>query len=205
LQYRSIARFLNTPSPLSLRPPTKTDVVFKRRDHNFAILHDLAYDRKDTRYFTAFSGPDALQKFEEHTAPHDNCGQLLFLRGYPSNEWINTIGARYRIDPEIFRRQLHHGQTCEFHDLPDKPSSSMHIIKLSTSTIGSRQVLDITREEEEEALESHFHNLGQRPDLVGESIVRRLSTHDAKHFSIEQHIFISVMRRSEGWLGKKQS
>ncbi|KAF2106253.1 hypothetical protein BDV96DRAFT_607484 [Lophiotrema nucula] len=182
IQYRSIARFLNTPSPSRTQPPIKTDAIFKHCNHEFAVLYDLTYNRKDARYFTSFSRSDAPQQFERYLVPYGHCG------------------ARYRVDPEIFRRQLQHGQNCEYFDLPDLPSSSMDIIKLSASTIGSNQVLTITRDEEEGALERHYYSLGQRPDLVGKSIVRQVWTLDAKHFSIEQHIFISVMKREEGWL-----
>jgi hypothetical protein len=202
VQYRSIARFLNVPAPVRSRPSASNKHSYKQREYSFAILHDLAYGRDDPRYFTSFSGSSGPQRFATHPAPHDKCGQLLFLRGYPSQDWINSIGARYRVDPEIFRRQLQHGPKCEYFDLPDLPSSSMNIIKLFTSTIGTRRRLTVDRSTEEDALERHFHNLGSNPDVVGESIVRQLWTHDEKHFSIEQNILMTVLQRKDGWLGK---
>lgn len=202
VQYRSIARFLNVPAHVRPENGIHKKHIYKQRKHSFAILHDLAYGRDDPRYFTTFSDSSGPQLFSTHPAPHDHCGQLLFLRGYPSQDWINSIGARYRVDPEIFRRQLQHGPKCEYFDLPDLPSSSMNIIKLFTSTIGTRRGLAVDRSEQEDALERHFHNLGLNPDVVGESIVRQLWTHDEKHFSIEQNILMTVLRREDGWLGK---
>ncbi|KAL1843254.1 hypothetical protein VTJ49DRAFT_2585 [Mycothermus thermophilus] len=31
---------------------------------------------------------------------------ILLLQGYPSPEWLNTLGARFRIDPEFYLRHL---------------------------------------------------------------------------------------------------
>ncbi|CAN9361648.1 unnamed protein product [Alternaria alternata] len=112
---------------------------------------------------------------------------------------MNTIGARYRIDPEVFRRQLQQVPGSDYYDLPDLPSSSINIIKLSTTTIGYGEVPSSSRLEHETQLQDHFNNLG-KSGLIGESIVRQLWNHDEMHFSIEQNIIVNVVRRQEGWL-----
>jgi hypothetical protein len=197
--YRATARFLN--HGISTNPLRRSH-SFAKRAHDFAILHDLAYSRQDSRRITAFDSLEGPQRFATHPSPHDNSGQLLFLRGFPSPEWINSLGARYRIDPEIFRRHLEHGPGYDAFDLPGLASSSLSIIKLSTSTLGSREDLTVDRQDGDNALLSHFNDLGQNPGVVGESVVRQLWIHDEKHFSIEQFILVTVMRRGDGWLGK---
>ena len=197
VQYRSIVKFLNSTGQHHGTKSRTPDPPFPKREHSFAILHDLAYDRQDPQYFTTFDDPQALFC---HPAPRKDCGQLLFLRGYPSHTWMNTIGARYRIDPEVFRRKLQQVPGSDYYDLPDLPSSSINIIKLSTTTIGYGEVPSSSRHEHETQLQDHFNNLG-KSGLIGESIVRQLWNHDEMHFSIEQNIIVNVVRRQEGWLG----
>lgn len=203
--YHSLSRFLQPATYQTLKVSPNRKYSFIRRTHDFAVLHDLAYTQDDPRYMTSFDSVNGPQNLAAHTFPHDHSGQLLFLRGWPSPEWINTIGARYRVEPEIFRRHLEYGPTYEAFDLPGLPSASVNIIKLSTSTLGDGQVLAVDREQEMTAVQSHFNALGSDPAVVGESVVRRLWIHDKKHFSIEQFVFICVIRKGDGWVGESYS
>lgn len=99
--YRSLALFLKSTNTHA--PSGATQAPGVSREHDVFIIHDLT---PAGRRITRFSGITGLQKFSKHPLPADDCGQLLFLRGLPSPEWVNTIGVRYRVDPELFRCHL---------------------------------------------------------------------------------------------------
>ena len=199
-KYESIAQYLQSDTVRQNGETAYNTYTPKKRLHPFAILHDLAYSREDSRYLTTFSGSEGPQSFTDHGSPQPLCGQLLFLRGWPSPAWINAIGIRYRINPEIFRRHLQFGQKSGYADLPNLPSSSHNIIRLSMSTLGSCQALSIRKNTEHSALYNHFRELQNKPDSEGNSIIRQLWIHDSEHFSIEQNALISLLQGETGWL-----
>lgn len=54
-------------------------------------------------------------------------------------------------------------------------------------------------------MDAYLHNLKRNREThlkIGDSIVRRYSVHDEKHFSIEQEISISISRIGRNWIGK---
>ncbi|UKZ61397.1 uncharacterized protein TrAtP1_002662 [Trichoderma atroviride] len=130
--------------------------------------------------------------------------QLIFLNGYPSSEWVTTLGGTFRIDPEFWRRSqsfLHHQK---YHDLPPLPSFSQRTFHLRVSTIFNRDV-PITRERVDslrvdgwEEIWSHHANL-ERRRAVGESIRRQLHVYSESIYSIEQYISCTLVTKSGGW------
>ncbi len=203
IHYRSFALFLKD----RLRGPNSSTATSSKtalRPHTFAALHDLAYEVDDPRRVTLFDGNSDLDQFAASPLPHNDCGQLLFLCGHPSEAWINLVGERYRVDPEFFRRHLTLDRHTEFYEIPGPASSSQNIVRLSFTSIGKRNPL-ISHSTIQPSLRDHQMALGNDPQKIGESTVRRYAQHGQEFFSIEQDIGICVLRRAEGWIGKALS
>ena len=132
--------------------------------------------------------------------------QLLFLRGFPSADWLNVLGATYRLDPEFMRRHLDFLQPQEYYDLPSLPSSSNNMLRLRLITICKRsQIVGYShvekhRWDEIEEVRKHQGRLGLH-GVVGESIVRRFNNHDEMTFTLEQDVSCCVTRRNGRILG----
>lgn len=136
--------------------------------------------------------------------------QVLFLRGFPTPEWVRKIGWYYCVDPEFFRRHLDFSLFSHQHwfSSPSLPSTSSTIVRLRVTTLGRRTTrvpdLEKARRETQESMETYIEEMSE-PELqgnLGESIVRRFSLHDNQHFSLEQDISICWCVRSRGWTGK---
>jgi hypothetical protein len=203
IHYRQLALFLRS---ASLGPPTGgSPRGTERSPSGFAhvIIHDCseAGNTKET-YFNV----KGLQRLAQLPPPEPESGRLVFVRGHSSRDWLNQLGAQYRIDPEYFRRHLDFLQPRDFYDLPTLPSSSRNIIQLKLVTICTRDVplthdqIERTRREEMKAVKSHQQKLGVRFD-VGESVVRKFSIHSESTFTIEQKVTICLKRRGGGWIG----
>lgn len=195
--YKRFSDFLNTNSVGS------PGATLPER-YAYVIVHDLAYEHKDPRRIKEFDAEDGLNDFMTLQLPHDGCGQLIFLRGWPSQRWINRIGAKYHIEPEIFRRHLPLGYDQDVFDIPGPPSSSANTVRLKVTTLGKRETATVERHEAKKALQMQFQKLSDGTSAPGQSIVRNFSVHDEEHFSMEQEISISVLRRGHGWIGQYQ-
>lgn len=160
--------------------------------------------------------PKELQEHELLRQAGKRSSQILFLRGLPCSNWLSTIGATYRIDPEFFQRHVDFRSTFsrwEYFPLPSLPSASNNIVKLRYVTLGqwdrkatkaaaSQDEIDKQRAESAKAMNRYMHQLrlGMVSDLeVGNSIVRDFSVYDEVHFAIEQEISICVNKPSKGW------
>jgi hypothetical protein len=194
VNYRHLARFLT---------PTKSRAAAarlrRRPKHNYVVVHDLAYDHGDPFRVSSFNSQDGINGFAAHPLPSAGSGHMVFIRGYPSPEWVAAIGARYGVDPEYFRRFLSFGQSRDYFDLPSLPSSSTNIINIPITTIGRHSGFATDRLKEVESVLRHFSNLGSSPD-AGDSIVRQFSVHDSEYFSIEQNVLVCVVKtKGGGW------
>ncbi|KAI9733659.1 MAG: hypothetical protein M1834_003261 [Cirrosporium novae-zelandiae] len=153
------------------------------------------------------------------TTSSEGClAQLLFLCGHPSPEWLNALGAKYRIDPEYFQRHLDFRSTVgrpDYFPLPSLPCAFPNMIRLPLTSIGCRMTkgrtrddisqkeLDGLRKETLEAMKKYLEKLsqGRESELkLGDSIVRHFSVHDNQHFSFEQDISIYVGKSQKGWI-----
>ena len=165
---------------------------------------------------------DALENHSARTERQSKItreeGRLLFLRGNPSPEWLNRIGAQYNVDPEFFRRHLDLGTTIgrqNYFELPFLPSTMENMLSLRIITIGSRKApnrrypptqneLEHLRQEARTSMKAYLDRIsrGKDPELqLGDSIVRDISVHDSEHFSIEQNISIHILKAMAGWIG----
>jgi hypothetical protein len=176
------------------RPPEYPPIAFLEKDkYSFATIHDLSGD-ETTDDITEICGPQQLQQLAYHRSPQASCGQALFLRGFPSCEWLNLVGSKYGVDPEFFRRHLEFRIPTErFFELPGLSSSNHNILKLYVTSIGRHNGTTATRDAGPEGLAKHWETLKSN-EIVGDSIVRRFNWHTDEYFSIEQHISVCVIR-----------
>lgn len=183
----------------------------------FLTLYELDPQRSEiTR--TADNGItfQTASEFEAYPqlSENDTQPQILFLRGYPSPEWLNTIGAKYKVDPEFYARHLDflesHSSTTT-HEFWLNPYLE-NTIQFNIPTIGSRdsdmrkytqaEVEDLRRAADV-SMRSYTENLTNGEGIAeGNAIVRKYFTFDQVHFVIEQRISIYIHRRSSSWICK---
>ncbi|KAI0183806.1 hypothetical protein EV127DRAFT_376072 [Xylaria flabelliformis] len=143
--------------------------------------------------------------------------RLLFLRGFPSVEWLGLIGARYRVDSELFMRFLHFKpgkDATPNYSLPALPTASWNILEIPIITIGEKKVLpgigdqseiQNMRKEARSKLQEHHHLLrGNDGVPVASSIVREVTILDHSCFALEQRIWICLepLRRKDSDSGR---
>ncbi|OCL09817.1 hypothetical protein AOQ84DRAFT_387904 [Glonium stellatum] len=131
---------------------------------------------------------------------------LIFLRGYPSPEWLKEIGARFNIDPEAFYRHLtfFHQRVALMRQAPFKlPSSQRSIFQLNLTTVGqyaSARGDSLSKIRAYAAREMERYKVGMRNPTcwgLGNSIVRSFDVHNESVFSLEQLVTIYVSKESE--------
>ncbi|KAJ4147069.1 hypothetical protein LMH87_001619 [Akanthomyces muscarius] len=98
LQDRNILR---TKSGLSPKPPSLV--------HRAGATHDLVvvYYNADKKWH--IEGYDSEKSQELHGDMHisaGDVGQIVFIRGFISPRWVSTVGSKYNVDPEFFRRHM---------------------------------------------------------------------------------------------------
>jgi hypothetical protein len=200
VNYQHLAAHLNSYSSQARNHHTASGHV---GGYDFVTIHNLKYSRDNTARISSFqdTGDDQIQKFEAYELPESGSGHLIFIKGYPSPKWMAAIGARYRVDPEYFRRFLNFGHSRNYFDLPSLPSSSENIINIPITSIGNHSGLFTARDKQEEFVATHLSRLeSQGP--VGASIVRHFSIHDDEYFSLEQNLLITIARiDGGGWNG----
>jgi hypothetical protein len=201
INYRQFAQFLNQPQSEPFRESSSSHTGNERRVPVF--VHSLSGADRNIKQYDEHVGH---LKFTRDHHQASSGGQLIFLQGFPSAGWLKTIGARYRVDPEFFRRHLDFLQAKDHHELPSLPSSSCNIISLRITTICKRtlvfsrnQVVQ-ARNEALEAIRKHQRTLVSK-NLVGESVVRRYSVYDETTFAVEQNVTICVKRKNNAWVG----
>jgi hypothetical protein len=203
--YLPLANFLSRPySSGVLTPPASRQTTRFDDPFVFATLHEFGdHDHHKVTNFT--SGNDGLTKYAQYDTANE-CGRLLFLRGFPSPDWLNLIGSRHRVDPEFFRRHLNFIQPPDSFDLPATPLSSSNFLTLPVITIGKRQkgytginlsVLE-DRERSADEMATYLRELSIA-DIAGQSIVRKFFIHDATYFTIEQDVSVYVRGQGKSW------
>jgi hypothetical protein len=188
------------------------------QEHPFLVhynLKDSAAGR--TKEFT--SAQDLLE-YTDHNIREPDSANLLFLRGYPSPEWLNVIGSKFMIDPEFFRRHLDFQReptTSPDFSLPPLPSATFHMTRLRISTVASRmdnkpvtnkrfqEDLDKLREETKKCFHKYLETLrhGSKVDVsIGDSVVRAFSVLNHEYTAIEQDVSIYIEQLERGIFGK---
>ena len=197
LNYRYLANFLKQSSddPTSI----SIDVASSPSTYDHVVVHGLGAPERRVISYKALHGHETFAK-EMHMSRCSS--QLVFLRGFSSAQWLNTLGAQYSIDPEFFRRHLDFQHPEDSFDLPPLPSSTRNIIDLPVLTICHRQTpLEQYRVQQErrEALDEVRKNQRQliANNKTGDSIVRCFFIHDEATFALEQRISITMIKRKK--------
>ncbi|KAH7092429.1 hypothetical protein FB567DRAFT_237570 [Paraphoma chrysanthemicola] len=130
--------------------------------------------------------------------------QILFLAGYSSPSWLNTIGHQFHVDPYFYLRHMSFRPSVQVDSYaePTLPSASGHVLKLNIPTVGhiDPQVqypcedIQTTRQRCISLLKQSFRDRMVKPK-VGSSIVRRLYVHDWKRFTFEQEVSMCLLRQ----------
>ena len=126
----------------------------------------------------------------------------MFLRGYPSAQWLSILGHLYDIHPEYWRRHL------DFLSLGDAfsanrqrlPSTAGRIFQFSVGSIGTfgrwwkpgQRIKDLRRTATAD-MDRYCKGLTAGRDWrPADSIVRRYILHNKEHFSIEQNVTVCL-------------
>jgi hypothetical protein len=156
--------------------------------------------------------PSQLSQLLRSTGSGQSNSYVLFLAGYPTQDWLTTIGSLFKVDPEHYQRHLIFLSRQPYFTIPSLPSAAENIITLRFITIGRRHSSEISqhhidRLRDDGAREMDFYQhdlkLGRGENIKsGDSIVRRYLVHDAAYFTIEQEISISLNYFEKQWVGK---
>ncbi|RDW93966.1 uncharacterized protein DSM5745_01288 [Aspergillus mulundensis] len=123
----------------------------------FAVSHTIA-----TGTSTLFEASlDGRREFEASGAP--DTPTILFLRGFPSPEWLNVISRTHQASSELYHRHL----DCliaqirrDYFSKPPIPSSSARVFQLMIPTICSRHTDD--------AIHASDARIGEPEDIIAE-------------------------------------
>lgn len=146
-------------------------------------------------------------EFAKHKIPpkHESPGQILFMRGHPTAEWVAHVGSAHRVDPEFFSRWLnfpHGDDQPNNHSLPSLPSSGWNILELPLISIGGHASskdfktqgdLDDARRQSANAVRMYHNNLYTSNEAPGcTSVARDVCLFDEDNFAVEQKITICM-------------
>lgn len=177
----------------------------------FVTLHDLSLPESDETRIHGFCSVDAFAKSIEEKQKQAKPSLLVFLRGHPSPQWLNTIGYLCNVDPEFLLRHLNFRTppTERHFTSPAPPSTTSNIIQLRISSIVCREQTNETpdavsqlRIEAAEEMKEYHKNLKKEIGVkTGDSIVRSFVVHDNEHSTLEQDISLCVNEFGKGWIG----
>ncbi|KAI1669666.1 CorA/Zinc transport protein ZntB [Pyrenophora tritici-repentis] len=172
---------------------------------------DRSHDGCKPKRWREFADPVAFANFGKDSGGEDR-SRLVFLRGFMSATWINTIGARYLVDPEFFCRHLDFKPADDIDNMfssPPLPSASWHLIQLPIMTVGARNTntglicledLEKLRCDGRKKLIAHhkaINRLARSGMSLGESMVRDYHVFDETHFAFEQRISICLKENDD--------
>ncbi|KAK2763237.1 hypothetical protein FQN54_009873 [Arachnomyces sp. PD_36] len=140
-----------------------------------------------------------MSQFSHRPPLESSIVQLLFIRGHLSGPWLSAIGSGYDVDPEFFRRHIDSLQSPKNYDLPALPSASCGIVTLKITTICNGTHVKTKNEVLDSRLTCSDTKHSQQDSTPGASIVRRISAHGEKHFTLEQNISMYISKRDGGW------
>lgn len=203
--YKTFARFLEHALPAHRWP------IFPTQDSLFYPLY--VHNNRATDERTKVVPYDSLDDIRTITAnalspPEASDSQLLIMRGWQSREWLRTLGAHCKVDPEFFRRHIDFIGPNTCFGLPALPSACQNLWRLRIATICTRESplsseeLKEARRDESEGV-NRYLNAMRANERIGSSIVRRHSALNETISVIEQDVSFCVQkRRSGGWIGE---
>ncbi|OCK76178.1 hypothetical protein K432DRAFT_408394 [Lepidopterella palustris CBS 459.81] len=215
--YISLAYYLQQPRPavIALADHPTASIALGSTPEAFAVLHNLNLLAGSSNSVIAFDAYDGLDSFTQyHDRPclaESGQGRLLFMRGYPSPQWLMEIGPKYKVDPDLYQRHMQFEVTDtqgrDDFTLSSLPSSAGRVFQLPVSTICSKVTVGRSRGSEDlgplrranvEALTKYYGNLKQTA-RIGDSIVRRYGVISKQFSVLEQTISINIVQQGNGW------
>jgi hypothetical protein len=202
LNYTPLAKFLHENAFLPRTVPHSNNPRQLPDLDAFALLYEL--------------GPNTIPKATPLSLttelPSLTSNSIIFLQGYPSARWLNEVGAKYGIDPEVFNRHMSYIRTDTQHDHVisyNPPSSCRTTFQTTITSIGSvslgRYDLKSLRNTSHQKMQDYLTRLknGTRWQTC-HSVVRSFSVLDVNHCSFDQTITIhvdTVDKNTGRWLG----
>jgi len=140
--------------------------------------------------------------------PDTHTSQLMIMRGWQSREWLRTLAAQCKIDPEFFRRYLDFIEMSSYFDLPALPSTCQNLWRIRITTI-CRKEHPLSSKDVQEGRKGDLEgvhkylNAIRASERIGSSIVRRHAVISETTCIIEQDISFCVQKKKTGgWIGK---
>ena len=200
--YENLAKFIQQIGD----PEEASTSRYRRCDDYFASLVIINEEGLEPAKRFRNVGDFALYQNDAAAGPKPQRPSLLFMRGYPSSEWLKSIGSHYGLDPEFFQRHLKFRSTMgkmDYYPLPSLPSSARNNIQLPITTLGAwgnragqrmhEKELEDLRSKCASEMEEYKHNVRLSKGIqTGDSIVRAFAVLDCLNFSLEQCISSSI-------------
>lgn len=179
----------------------------------FMTLYRFDTQSSDGRNLSKAHEIDNWKQFEQlqpykHSAKEN---YLIFLKGFPSPQWLRGIGSGYGIDPEFFRRHFDF-EACSWSGdaaAVNLPSSMGRMCKLDITTIQTAENVrrrgvsaEQRRRANDSSMESYVLKLLLQEVATGDPIVRHFSTIDATCFAIEQRLSLYLHECGNNWTGE---
>lgn len=177
--------------------------------HSLVVVYNSGEGKWDVQ---RYSQEEHETFYAATMVPEAGPGQLVFIRGFISPSWVSTIGSKYNIDPEFFRRHMEYlSASVDRHaySFPSLASSSNNIFRLCVSTLLHRDGFggqDLRSQRSAQSTELGIYKtqqLGSTRIRCGDSLVREYSTLCSCFSVIEQWISLCVTRTDKGWAGKR--
>ncbi|KAI1448212.1 hypothetical protein F5Y02DRAFT_414944 [Annulohypoxylon stygium] len=200
--YRVLSRFLIPPT----YPQGNGTANTNDDDFAFTVVHNFSHHKSSRRREThEWKSYDAIE--EQWKDIKDNC--IVFLRGYPSQEWLCRLGVQLDIDYEFFYQHFSNPSQLilgENYCLPPLSLISTGTFQMTFTSIGSWDNhvsgMDLTssRSEFVEEFIAYSKDLNRNQEVrLGDSIVRSFYLYDLKHFSVEQILTIRLLQNDRYW------
>ena len=173
--------------------------------NTFILFRDINFQRN----FSFAATSEGLESFKQSI--QDQSSALVFIRGYASPAWLQAIGARFELGPDLFHRHLNYkaftAGVRDYYSDPSLPSSSNRVFQLMLPTIftsnfnlsnGEPKNLLDERKQFSHALLKYFQNL-KTSAMVADSVVRDVLVLNKKEYVLQQTISVEVAKLENGW------
>ncbi|KAH5307283.1 hypothetical protein HBI12_163600 [Parastagonospora nodorum] len=184
----------------------ETDLDKQFPDLDEHVLAHLSVFESGSDYVSSQYSYSQLQSLLDVPLPSKRSGQMLFLGGHLSGSWIASIGAKYGIGPEFFRRHIHLWRSrrgAVLYAVPTMPSVSSQVgitLRINTCGESTRSLGDISLSDRRQMLpDKFFHTPKVLTPAPGSSYIRGNAYLGDSTFSIEQDISITIESDGEGW------
>jgi hypothetical protein len=206
--YQDLSQFLGTSSDKGWLDDSPSIDDGAEDGSSFVVVHDLniSHDQKDRVHdCTSFRKLQGIW--------HELQGnRILFLRGYPSREWLCRLGAKLDLDYDFLNSHFSNPSqfnVAENYWYPPLSLTASKTIRLSITSVGVwdnyQSGIDLAdaRKSFQKEMKAYTMDLNRGKGIrTCHSVVRDFHLHDLKHFSIDQMLTINLMPRDGFWTSK---